>query len=66
MWISLGHYGKRGRFCIDGVTGPDEYSVLSDNNGYTNLMAQPNLGCAADAADATKRRHAPSAWTLKR
>ena len=27
-------------FRIDGVTGPDEYSAIADNNVYTNLMAQ--------------------------
>ena len=37
-------------FRIDGVTGPDEYSALADNNVYTNLMAQHNLVAAADAA----------------
>jgi alpha,alpha-trehalose phosphorylase len=36
---------------IDGVTGPDEYSALADNNVYTNLMAQQNLLAAADAAE---------------
>ncbi len=30
-------------FRIDGVTGPDEYSAIADNNVYTNLMAQRNL-----------------------
>ena len=34
-----------GRFRIDGVTGPDEYSAVADNNVYTNLMAQQNLRC---------------------
>ena len=38
-----------GRFRIDGVTGPDEYSAIADNNVYTNLMAQQNLRRAADA-----------------
>src|SRR5205823_7289666 len=36
-----------GRFRIDGVTGPDEYSAIVDNNVYTNLMAQRNLRAAA-------------------
>jgi alpha,alpha-trehalose phosphorylase len=49
LWISLGHLDSRGRFRIDGVTGPDEYSALADNNLYTNLMAQRNLRGAADA-----------------
>ena len=49
LWRSLGHHDDRGRFHIDGVTGPDEYSALMDNNIYTNLMAQQNLQAAADA-----------------
>jgi alpha,alpha-trehalose phosphorylase len=49
LWRSLGHYDAEGRFRIDGVTGPDEYSALADNNVYTNLMAQRNLSAAADA-----------------
>jgi alpha,alpha-trehalose phosphorylase len=50
LWQSLGHYDVSGRFRIDGVTGPDEYSALADNNVYTNLMAQQNLRAAAAAA----------------
>jgi len=53
LWRSLGHHDLDGRFRIDGVTGPDEYSAIADNNVYTNLMAQRNLRAAADAA----RRH---------
>ncbi len=51
LWMSLGATGPEGRFHIDGVTGPDEYSALSDNNVYTNLMAQRNLRGAADLVD---------------
>ena len=50
LWRSVGHYERSGSFRIDGVTGPDEYSALTDNNLYTNLMAQRNLRGAADAA----------------
>jgi alpha,alpha-trehalose phosphorylase len=50
LWRSLGHHDAEGRFRIDGVTGPDEYSALADNNVFTNLMAQRNLTAAADAA----------------
>jgi alpha,alpha-trehalose phosphorylase len=50
LWRSLGHHDPAGRFRIDGVTGPDEYSAVADNNVYTNLMAQHNLRSAADAA----------------
>lgn len=48
-WVSQGHYDTAGNFRIDGVTGPDEYSALADNNIYTNLMAQRNLDEAAEA-----------------
>ena len=48
---SAGHHDREGRFRIDGVTGPDEYSAIVDNNVYTNLMAQRNLRAAADAIE---------------
>ena len=51
LWRSLGHHDAHGNFRIDGVTGPDEYSVVADNNVYTNLMAERNLRAAADAAE---------------
>jgi alpha,alpha-trehalose phosphorylase len=51
LFASLGHHDADGGFHIDGVTGPDEYSAVSDDNIYTNLMAQQNLRAAADAAD---------------
>jgi alpha,alpha-trehalose phosphorylase len=47
LWLSLGHHDSKGRFRIDGITGPDEYSATVDNNVYTNLMAQQNLSAAA-------------------
>jgi alpha,alpha-trehalose phosphorylase len=50
LWRSLGYHDEQGEFRIDGVTGPDEYSALVDNNVYTNLMAQLNLRAAAEAA----------------
>nr|WP_211177756.1 glycoside hydrolase family 65 protein [Pseudonocardia acidicola] len=50
LWRSLGHHDAEGEFRIDGVTGPDEYSALADNNVYTNLMARQNLRAAAEVA----------------
>jgi alpha,alpha-trehalose phosphorylase len=50
LWRSLGQHDAAGRFRIEGVTGPDEYSAVKDNNIYTNLMAQRNLVCAAEVA----------------
>ncbi|TYP89163.1 glycoside hydrolase family 65 protein [Blastococcus xanthinilyticus] len=49
LWASLGHFDAEHGFRIDGVTGPDEYTAVVDNNVYTNLMAQRNLRGAADA-----------------
>ena len=45
LWEDLGFYSERkgGRFCIHGVTGPDEYTTVVNNNTYTNLMARENL-----------------------
>jgi alpha,alpha-trehalose phosphorylase len=60
LWRSLGHHDPRGRFHIDGVTGPDEYSAIADNNIYTNLMARRNLLEAAEAA----KRHPDRAKEL--
>ena len=51
FYRSLGHHDRRGGFRIDGVTGPDEYSALADNNVYTNLMAQRDLRAAAAAIE---------------
>src|SRR5438445_248024 len=51
LWRVLGHHDLEGKFRIDGVTGPDEYSALKDNNVYTNLMAQRNMQAAADAVE---------------
>jgi alpha,alpha-trehalose phosphorylase len=56
LWRSLGHHDATGRFRIDGVTGPDEYSAIVDNNVYTNLMAERNLREAANAIERHPRR----------
>ncbi|MGY1824254.1 glycoside hydrolase family 65 protein [Geodermatophilus sp. SYSU D00079] len=51
LWASLGHFDDEHGFRIDGVTGPDEYTAVVDNNVYTNLMAQRNLREAAAAVE---------------
>jgi len=51
MWVSLGHHDARGTWHIDGVTGPDEYSAVADDNLFTNLMAARNLRAAAQACE---------------
>jgi alpha,alpha-trehalose phosphorylase len=49
LWLDLGFYSdlKGGKFCINAVTGPDEYNTVVNNNAYTNLMARENLRYAA-------------------
>jgi alpha,alpha-trehalose phosphorylase len=49
LWGSLGHFDPEHGFRIDGVTGPDEYTAVVDNNVFTNLMAQRNFREAAAA-----------------
>lgn len=48
LWIDTGHF-KDGQFRIDGVTGPDEYTAIVNNNYYTNAMAKYNLEWAIKA-----------------
>ena len=55
LWCSVGHHDAGGAFRIDGVTGPDEYSALADNNVYTNLLAARNLRLAANAVGTAPR-----------
>ena len=49
LWLDLGFYSKAkgGKFCINSVTGPDEYNTVVNNNAFTNLMARENLHYAA-------------------
>jgi len=47
FWCDLGTYVKGKGICFHGVTGPDEYTALVDNNYYTNLSARENLKAAA-------------------
>jgi trehalose/maltose hydrolase-like predicted phosphorylase len=63
LWADVGAYiPERGNcFCINGVTGPDEYQILVNNNAYTNLMARQNLIFACEAVDLLKRED-PSAY----
>jgi alpha,alpha-trehalose phosphorylase len=58
FWRHLGFYSARrgGKFCIHGVTGPDEYNTVVDNNAYTNLMARENLRYAAETVTTLRER----------
>ncbi|QBE47823.1 glycoside hydrolase family 65 protein [Leucobacter triazinivorans] len=52
LWTSLGFWhtdadGER-RFHIHGVTGPDEYTTVVNDNLFTNVMARYNLRFAVE------------------
>jgi alpha,alpha-trehalose phosphorylase len=51
IWTGIGSYDRKGRFCINEVTGPDEYTALVNNNYYTNAMARMHMTFAADVAE---------------
>jgi alpha,alpha-trehalose phosphorylase len=57
LWRDLGFLSEhaRGRFSIAGVTGPDEYNTVVNNNLFTNLMARENLRYAADTLERLQR-----------
>ncbi|KUO63905.1 MAG: glycoside hydrolase [Gracilibacter sp. BRH_c7a] len=59
LWSDLGFYNseKGGKFCINCVTGPDEYTAIVNNNFYTNLMAKENLEYAYNTAVWMKENH---------
>ena len=63
LWMALGYFDYADRFRIDGITGPDEYSAIADNNVYTNLIAQHNLRSAADAVE--RHHKAAEAFNVK-
>ena len=56
LWSDLGFYSelKGGKFCINAVTGPDEYNTVVNNNAYTNLMARENLRYAEQTVESLR------------
>ncbi len=52
MWADLGFWRENGdggrTFHIHGVTGPDEYTTVVNDNLFTNVMARFNLAKAAE------------------
>jgi alpha,alpha-trehalose phosphorylase len=43
LWFDVGNYDRSGRFVINEVTGPDEYTCMVDNNFYTNACAAQGM-----------------------
>jgi alpha,alpha-trehalose phosphorylase len=60
LWCDLGFFSERkdGKFCLNGVTGPDEYTAVVNNNYFTNVMARENLRYAADTVRWLATEHA--------
>ena len=58
MWCDLGFWRTEedGVFHIHGVTGPDEYTTVVNDNLFTNVMARSNLRNAAEAVRALEER----------
>jgi len=81
MWEDLGFWRENGdsTFHIHGVTGPDEYTTVVNDNLFTNVMARANLRAAAricrelretdpEAFERMRRRvglldHEPAEWS---
>ncbi|WP_167000956.1 glycoside hydrolase family 65 protein [Mumia sp. ZJ430] len=57
LWTDLGFWRSEGRgsFHIHGVTGPDEYTTVVNDNLFTNVMARFNLRRAARAVRELER-----------
>ena len=52
LWAGLGFMNPSDdRFHIHGVTGPDEYTAVVNDNAFTNLMARRNLRYAAEVLE---------------
>ncbi|MBE7220532.1 MAG: glycoside hydrolase family 65 protein, partial [Caulobacteraceae bacterium] len=53
IWLEAGSFAPRlgGAFRICGVTGPDEYSAIVDDDHFTNRMARLHLRYALELAE---------------
>ena len=64
LWIDAGHY-QDGKFKIDGVTGPDEYTCIVNNNYYTNAGAANNMKYAYSLINKLKKKKEYKAFVTK-
>ena len=64
MYASLGSFApsKGGKFVINDVTGPDEYTAIVNNNAFTNFMARENLEISAKRAGNAASEREKSEW----
>ncbi|MFD1714847.1 glycoside hydrolase family 65 protein [Amnibacterium flavum] len=63
MWSTLGFWRHNGAdtFHIHGVTGPDEYTTVVNDNLFTNTMARFNLRYAVESVRAIEQEY-PEAY----
>ena len=56
LWEDLGFYATNGEevFRIHGVTGPDEYTAVVNDNLYTNVMARFNMRYASRVVESLR------------
>ena len=66
LWADLGFFSKSGKFHIHGVTGPDEYSAIVNDNTFTNLMAKENMLYAYQAVHMLRTNRQESFEFLQR
>ena len=62
FWADLGFYSNNGKdeFHIHGVTGPDEYTAIVNNNAFTNIMARENLRYAVESLELLQKKEPDS------
>ncbi len=69
LWADMGFWRTEGdgtrSFHIHGVTGPDEYTTVVNNNMFTNVMAQANLRSAASLMREMEDRDKPAFTRVK-
>lgn len=51
FYYDLGNYVDGQGFCVNLVTGPNEYTALVNNNVFTNLMVQDHLRYAIEVGE---------------
>ncbi len=66
LWADLGFFGRDHKFHIHGVTGPDEYSAMVNDNSFTNLMAKANLEYAVQVVNHLREAYPKSYKALTR
>ncbi|MEO7398926.1 MAG: glycosyl hydrolase family 65 protein, partial [Ilumatobacteraceae bacterium] len=68
LWEDLGFYAVNGErvFHIHGVTGPDEYTTVVNDNLYTNVMARFNMRYASRVVESLAEWNAEAHEALLR